>query len=120
MCGDCLRTRRERLWGIVLKDIRIANNIKTVEKLKCELLRSVSDLFSEINTDADCATDLRIADSAADLINITYVLCRRLGVEFDTVTECMKAKLEAAVKEQNEIERNFGDMSELHERLSGI
>lgn len=103
-----------------MKDIRIANNIKTVEKLKCELLRSVSELFCDINTEADCETDLRIADDAADLINITYILCRRLGVEFDTVTECMKAKLEKAVEERSEIERNFGDMSKLHERLNGI
>ncbi len=100
-----------------MKDIKIASNIKTVEMLKCQLLKSVSELFCDINSEADSDTCLRLADDGADIINLTYVLCKRLGVEYDEVMRCMKAKLDRGIEEQHPIEKNFRDMSELRERL---
>lgn len=100
-----------------MRDIKIASNIKTVEMLKCELLKSVSELYCDINSDADSDINLRIADDAANIINITYVLCKRLGVEYDEVMRCMRAKLDRSIEEQHPIEKNFKDMSELRERL---
>lgn len=105
---------------IFVKDIRIANNIRTVEHLKCELLKSVSELFCDIGAEADSETKVRIADDAANVVNLTYILCRRLGIEFDEITEFMKAKLDRAIEEQQSIEKNYGDMSNLRERLRSI
>ncbi len=105
---------------IFVKDIKIANNIRTVERLKCELLKSVSELFCDIGAEADSETNIRIADDAANVINLTYVLCRRLGIGFDEITDFMKAKLDRAIDEQQSIEKNYGDMSELRERLRDI
>ena len=39
-------------------EIDIANNIKTVELLKVELLQKVTDLFGDISAETDCETDL--------------------------------------------------------------
>lgn len=100
-----------------MKDIKIANNIKTVEMLKVELLKCVSGLYEDINAEADSETNLRIADDAANIINLTYVLCRRLGVEYDAVEKCMRAKLDRCIEEKHPIEKNYSDMSELRERL---
>ena len=37
-------------------EIDIANNIKTVELLKVELLQKVTDLFGDISAETDCET----------------------------------------------------------------
>lgn len=116
------RTKRFLICGrnkavIFVKDIKIASNIKTVEMLKCQLLKSVSELFCDINSDADSDTELRLTDDAANIINLTYMLCKRLGVDYDEIMRCMKAKLDRSIEEQHPIEKNFKDMSELRERL---
>lgn len=100
-----------------MKEIKIANNIKCVELLKVELLKSVSALFEDINSEADSETDKRIADDAANIINLTYILSRRLGADYDEVTRYMKGKLSRAIEERHPIEKNYGDMSALRERL---
>lgn len=100
-----------------MKDIKIANNIKTVEMLKVELLKCLSAMYEDINAEADSETCRRLADDAANIINLTFVLGRRLGVEYDDVLRCMRAKLDRSIEEQHPIEKNYGDMSALRERL---
>ena len=100
-----------------MKDIKIANNIKTVEMLKSELLKSVSALYEDIIAETDSETNFRIADDAANIINLTYILSRRLGADYDSVEMRMKAKLDRAIEEKHPIEKNYSDMSVLRERL---
>ncbi len=88
-----------------------------MELLKVELLKSVSTLFEDINSEADSETDKRIADDAANIINLTYILSRRLGADYDDVMRYMKGKLERGIEERHPIEKNYGDMSALRERL---
>ena len=111
--------KSERLMADTVKEIKSANNIKTVELLKVELLKSVCGMFEDINAEADSETEKRLADDAADIINLTYVLARRLGVSYDTVMRYMKAKLDRSIEQQHPIEKNYRDMSELRERLCG-
>ncbi len=107
----------ERLWVVLVKDIKIANNIKTVEQLKAELLKSVAELYADINAEADSETSSRLKNDSADIINLTFVLAKRLGIDYDDIFECMKAKLDKSIEKNHPIEKNFGDMSELKKRL---
>ena len=103
--------KSERLMADTVKEIKIANNIKTVELLKVELLKSVCGMFEDINAEADSETEKRLADDAADIINLTYVLARRLGVSYVTVMRYIKAKLERSIEQQHPIEKNYRDMA---------
>ncbi len=100
-----------------MRDIKIANNIKTVEQLKAEILKSVAELYADIGAEADSETSYRLTDDAANIINLTFILARRLGLSYDEVFRCMEAKLDRGIEKQHPIEKNFGDMSELKKRL---
>ncbi len=107
----------ERLWVTLVKDMKIANNIKTVEQLKTELLRSVAELYADIGAEVDSETNNRLKNDSADIINLTLVLARRLGLDYDDVFDCMRAKLQKGIEKNHPIEKHFGDMSELKKRL---
>lgn len=94
-------------------EINIAENIKTVELLKVEILQKVTDLFGDISAEADGETYARIADDAANLINLIYIIASRLGVSYEDIEDRIREKLAEGVREQHIIERKFGDLSKL-------
>ena len=97
--------------------IDIANNIKAVELMKIEILQDVTNLFGEISAEADSDTSRRIAAEAAKLVNMVYLLCNRLGVGQEEVQAAMIQQLQAGIREQHLLERRFGDLSSLLEKL---
>ena len=97
--------------------IDIANNIKAVELLKVEILQDITDLFGDISAEADSETRIRIAEDAANLINMTYLLCSRLGVSYTEIVQRMCSKLRTGIEEQHILERRFGDLSTLLTQL---
>lgn len=100
-------------------EIDIANNIKAVELLKVELLRGITDLFGDISAEADGETEIRLAGDAADIIAMTHLLCRRLGIDNSLVSALMCKKLEAEIEEGHILERRFGDLSSLLREIRG-
>ena len=99
--------------------IDIANNIKAVELLKVEILQNVTDLFGDISAEADSETGKRISQDAARLICQTYLLCSRLGVSFDEINSDMSKMLRGGIEQRHILERRFGDLSLLLDRLEG-
>lgn len=98
-------------------EINIANNIKTVELLKVELLQKVTDLFGDITAETDCETMTRLTDDTAALLSVVYVLASRLGVDFDSINDAMKLKLKTEIENNHFIERRYGDLSRLFSEL---
>lgn len=98
-------------------EINIANNIKTVELLKVELLQKVTDLCGDIAAETDSETLSRLTDDAANLISVAYVLAFRLGVDFDSIRDAMKLRLKNEIDSGHFIERRYGDLSELYDKL---
>lgn len=98
-------------------EIDIANNIKTVELLKVELLQKVTDLFGDISAETDCETLSRLTDDTASLLNIVYILGMRLGIDFDSLNDTMKQKLKIEIENNHLIERRYGDLSQLFREL---
>lgn len=100
-------------------EIDIANNIKAVELLKVEILQNVTDLFGDISAEADSETRERIARDAARLIGQTYLLCSRLGVEFDDIGDVLSSMLRREIKQRHILERRFGDLHTLLDCVEG-
>ena len=101
-----------------LNRIDIANNIKSVELLKTEILQSLTDLYGDIAAEADFDTENQIASDAANIISLVYLLCKRLGVKYDDINMHMREKLKQGISERHNLEKRFGDLSELLEKLS--
>lgn len=98
--------------------IDIANNIKTVELLKVELMQKLTDFCGDIAAEPDCETLTNLTADAAGLINIAYVTAMRLGVEARDINEMMLKQLDAEIKNNHLIEKRYGDLSELRRTLS--
>lgn len=92
-------------------EIDVANNIRAVELLKVELLQNIANFFGDMSAEADSETAKRITDDAADIIIMTRLLCRRLGIDWTAVRDAMCKKLKAEVGRGHILERRFGDLS---------
>ena len=82
----------------MLNDFDVTQNIRLVEKLKYELLSSVSDLFSEMFSQSD--NNDRV-ETLADIIIFTYMLANILGVSNSAVDAKAVSKLKLNIVEQN-------------------
>ncbi len=98
--------------------IDIANNIKTVELLKVELLQKITDFFGDISAEPDCETLSHLTEDVANLINIVYIMSMRLGLEFDDINESMIRQLDIEIENNHLIEKRYGDLSKIKAMLS--
>ena len=112
IAGSVSQTRRQNEGGRVM-EIDIANNIKAVELLKVEILQNVTDLFGDISAEADKETREDLTEDTARLITKIYLLCSRLGLDYDDITDDMKAMLKEGIGSGHILERRFGDLSAL-------
>jgi hypothetical protein len=92
---------------------QVANNLKAVELIKVEILHSLTKLFGDIIAEPDEGGENAIADDAANIITLTYLLSMRLGVNHDAITKKMKIKLKKSIASNHNLEARFGDLSEL-------
>jgi hypothetical protein len=98
-------------------NIDIVNNIKAIELIKIEILQNVTNMFGDIISEpVDGMFDTIVCD-AANVISLTYLLCRRLGLEYKTVNEKIKFEINKNIENQHNLERKFGDLSKLLEDL---
>jgi len=96
-----------------VKELDIAQNLKTIEWLKAELVDSVAALFKALLQKGNDA----IQDAASTMVIITYLLARRVGVTFSALDQAIKEKLRTSIKESEEIGSWSGDLSELYKYL---
>ncbi|WP_094549127.1 MazG-like family protein [Petroclostridium xylanilyticum] len=103
--------------GFFDREIDITRNIKMIEWLKSELLTDIAALFKElVNGVKDDAQDI-LADTLSNLIVICYLLAKRLGISYNTVDLKMENKLKLGILENHELEKWYGDLSELSKHL---
>jgi len=92
----------------------IAKNIKVIEWLKADILASLSAVFKGMAK----GSEEKILDALASLIITTYVLGRRLGITFARLDFKIQSKLRKNIEEDHEVERWYGDLTELLHYLS--
>ena len=79
----------------------ITKNVKIIEWIKNEILISVSDLFNLIFKGVKPIDD-KLQNTLANIIMLTYLLGKRLGVDFDEIDYKIKEKSREAIKEELE------------------
>ena len=94
----------------------ITKNMKLIEWMKNEILMSVSELFNILFKGVRSA-DEGLQDILANIIMITYLLAKRLGISFNEIDYKIKEKSRQGIKEEHSIETWFGDLSKLEEHI---
>jgi phenylpyruvate tautomerase PptA (4-oxalocrotonate tautomerase family) len=83
-----------------------AANLRVSEALKAELVEALSDLFKATLKNDHTKT----CDSLATIITITYILGRKMGIDFTTLDYLANQKLQAGIMESDEEDQWFDDM----------
>ena len=94
----------------------ITKNMKLIEWMKNELLMSVSELFNILFKGVRSA-DEGLQDILANIIMMTYLLARRLGISFNEIDYKIKEKTSLGIKEDHSIEKWYGDLTNLKNHI---
>ncbi len=91
----------------------ITRNMRLIESLKSDLLLAVSHLYSEMSSET--CEDIRdvALDTLSDVIIASYLLSRRLGVDYATLEKQIASKIRLGLLQEHETEKYFGDLSAL-------
>lgn len=98
------------------EEINITGNIKLIDWLKTELLGSVTSLYRILLKGSKASRDI-ICESIAEIVILSYLLARRLGIDFSSIDSKIQNKLKIGIIEEDRIETNTGDLSELLEYI---
>ncbi len=99
------------------REIDITRNIKIIEWLKSELLTDIADLFKVLVNGMKEEVHETVADTLSNIILICYLLGRRLGISYNAIEIKIKNKVKLGLIENNDIEKHYGDLSELAKHL---
>lgn len=94
------------------KNIDITKNIKIIEWLKSELLTAVASLFQLLVKGVQNSQEA-ILDVIANIILVSYLLGKRLGLTFQSIDLKIESKAKLGLIENHKIEKWYGDLSEL-------
>lgn len=94
----------------------ITKNVKIIEWIKNEILISISDLFNLLFKGVK-PIDNGLQNAIANIIMLSYLLGKRLGISFDEIDYTIKEKAKEGIKEEHSIETWFGDLSKLEEHI---
>jgi hypothetical protein len=98
------------------QQIDVTKNIKTIEWLKSELLTTIASLF-ELLVKGVKGTQDALIDVLANIILVTYILGKRLGINFATVDMRIEDKIRLGILEKHKVEGWYGDLSSLKQYL---
>lgn len=92
-------------------DFSVARNARAVEWLKAEMAAGVGNGFRQLIK----GPREPVAESLADTIMASYLLASRVGIPPEDLDARIDKKLSANIREGHQLERWFGDLSELLE-----
>ena len=98
------------------KSSEVTKNVKIIEWMKNEILMSVSDLFNLLFKGVK-PIDEALQDTLANIIMITYLLAKRLGISFNEIDYKIKEKTSLGIKEDHSIEKWYGDLTNLKNHI---
>lgn len=95
------------------KGMDIAKNLRLIESLKSDLLLAVSSLYNEMASE-NCEDIRDVAlDTLSDTIIVSYLLSRRLGLDYPAIEKHISSKIRLGILQEHETEKYFGDLSAL-------
>lgn len=98
------------------KSSDITKNVKIIEWIKNEILISISNLFNLLFKGVK-PIDNGLQNAIANIIMLSYLLGKRLGISFDEIDYTIKEKAKEGIKEEHSVETWFGDLSKLEEHI---
>ena len=98
------------------RNLEVTRNIKIIEWMKTEILVSIGDLFNLLYKGVKPLDEV-LQDTLANIIMVTYLLAKRLGLSFSDVDYKIKEKIKTAINEDHSIERWYGDLSSLRKHI---
>ncbi|MDF2672618.1 MAG: MazG-like family protein [Clostridiales bacterium] len=93
-------------------NIDIFSNMRVIESYKSYLLSAVADLFATMSKGGAAGMD-EIVEELADITMLSYLLGKRLGVNYAAIDDKILKKLKLGVLEENNIEKEYQDYSKL-------
>ena len=94
----------------------ITKNVKIIEWMKKELILSVGDVFDLIFKGVK-PLDEALQDTLANIIMITYLLAKRLGISFSEIDYKIKEKIKIGIDQNHSVESWYGDFSNLKKHM---
>ncbi|HHU70064.1 MAG TPA: hypothetical protein GXZ31_07165 [Thermoanaerobacterales bacterium] len=95
------------------EELDITKNIKMIEWLKTELLSGVSDLFKVMAAGGKEG----VLDILCGIIMSSYLLGKRLGLNFTRIDSHMENKIRLNIDKGHEAEKWYGDLTELSQHI---
>ena len=86
----------------------VTKNVKIIEWMKKELILSVGDVFDLIFKGVK-PLDEALQDTLANIIMITYLLAKRLGISFSEIDYKIKEKIRIGIDQNHSVESWYGD-----------
>ena len=94
----------------------VTKNVKIIEWMKKELILSVGDVFDLIFKGVK-PLDEALQDTLANIIMITYLLAKRLGISFNEIDYKIKEKIKIGIDQNHSVESWYGDFSNLKKHM---
>ena len=94
----------------------LTKNVKIIEWIKKELILSVGDVFDLIFKGVK-PLDEALQDTLANIIMITYLLAKRLGISFSEIDYKIKEKIRIGIDQNHSVESWYGDFSNLKKHM---
>ena len=94
----------------------VTKNVKILEWMKKELILSVGDVFDLIFKGVK-PLDEALQDTLANIIMITYLLAKRLGISFSEIDYKIKEKIRIGIDQNHSVESWYGDFSNLKKHM---
>lgn len=91
----------------------ILRKMRLIEWLKAELVAHVGQLYQAMARNSEQA----IKAALANIVISCFVLGRRLGINFADLDEAIIVRLTQNIKNENDVEKWFGDFSEYQRHL---
>ncbi len=94
----------------------VTKNVKIIEWMKKELILSLGDVFDLIFKGVK-PLDEALQDTLANIIMITYLLAKRLGISFSEIDYKIKEKIRIGIDQNHSVESWYGDFSNLKKHM---
>ena len=94
----------------------VTKNVKIIEWMKKELILSVGDVFDLIFKGVK-PLDEALQDTLANIIMITYLLAKRLGISFSEIDYKIKEKIRIGIDQNHSVESWYGDFTNLKKHM---
>lgn len=98
------------------KSSDITKNVKILEWMKKELIMSVGDVFDLMFRGVRPLDD-SLQDTLANIVLITYLLGKRLGISFKDIDNKVNEKIKQGIDQNHSVESWYGDFTNLKNHL---